>query len=101
MPDYSKPRWDLLPIIPIEEASKVMTFGESKYGPGAGWSELPVDAHYAALMRHLVAWKKANDHGHEDLKYDAESGLHHLAHVIVRASFVMEVERAMTVINDS
>ena len=97
----TKIRWDLLPIIPLEEAAKVMTFGASKYCDSEGWREIPLDQHYAALLRHLVEWKKAHDHDFQDMKYDHESRLHHLAHIIARACFIIEIDRVAEMLNDS
>lgn len=68
--------WELLPIEVIEEAVKVYQFGAEKYGKNT-WQKLEngKERYYAALMRHLVAWRKGE-------KVDAESGLSPLAHVL-------------------
>lgn len=72
----NKPRWELLPLEVIEEAVKVYTFGAEKYEANS-WQRLEngKERYYAALMRHLVAWRKGE-------KVDEESGLSTLAHVL-------------------
>lgn len=72
--DGGKPRWDLLPLSAVEPIVVVLTFGAIKYAPG-NWMTLDdaVERYYAAMMRHLAAWRGGE-------RYDPESGLHHLAH---------------------
>ena len=56
--DKDKPRWGLLPLLPVQEIVKVLTFGAHKYEDD-NWQHVP-DAkvrYYDALQRHLVAWK--------------------------------------------
>lgn len=83
-----KTRWDLLPVDPIERAAQVMTFGAEKHHDviNAWVKKYTTHECYAALMRHLMSWRKGQD-------VDPESGISHLAHVIVRACFIMELER--------
>lgn len=74
--DGEKLRYDLLPPEPIEEVVEVLTFGAKKYSDN-NWQKVP-DAkkrYYAALMRHLEAWRMGETH-------DAESDLSHLAHAL-------------------
>lgn len=83
-----KTRWDLLPIRPLEQAARVMTFGVSKYGDTDTWRTTYTTTDcYASLMRHLVSWRKGE-------VLDDESGLHHMAHIIARACLLMEIEQA-------
>ena len=72
--DNDKDRWDLLPIECVEPIVKVLTFGAKKYTDN-NWKKIPNkrDRYYAALMRHLVAYRKGEI-------VDKESGLPHLAH---------------------
>lgn len=83
----NKPRWELLPIEIIEEVVKVYNFGAEKYGENT-WQLVPnaKERYYAALMRHVVAWRKGE-------KKDEESGLHPLAHVIWNAISIMYLEQ--------
>lgn len=81
-----KLRWDLLPIEPIEEVVKVLTEGAKKYAPN-NWQlvENATERYYAALLRHLTAWRKGEE-------YDngvGGIGTKHLAQVICNAVFLM------------
>ena len=71
--DDGKLRLDLLPIEPLEEIAKVLTFGARKYGAwnwtkGFRWSRL-----IGACFRHLFAWVRGEN-------IDPETKLSHLAH---------------------
>jgi hypothetical protein len=72
--DHGKPMWDLLPFRQVREIVKVLTFGAVKYGPNK-WQLVKnaEDRYFAALLRHLDAWKCGE-------RFDQETGLHHLAH---------------------
>lgn len=61
---------------------KILTYGAQKYGDN-NWQNLEQfeDRYYAALMRHLVAWRKGEES-------DPESGLPHLAHVMANGLFL-------------
>lgn len=85
--DSDKLRWDLLPIECVEEVVKILTFGANKYGPN-NWKELEhfEDRYYAALMRHLVAWRTGE-------KTDNESGLNHLSHAMCNLMFLLWREK--------
>ena len=55
--DGEKVRLDLLPVQPIIEIGKVLTYGAKKYSErnwekGLAWSRC-----YAASLRHLLAWQ--------------------------------------------
>lgn len=84
--DADKPRWDLLPYDAIGAIVEVMTFGARKYAPD-GWRAVPDGRarYFAALMRHLVAWRAGATH-------DPDSGLHHLAHAACDAVFLLWIE---------
>lgn len=81
-----KPRWELLPIEVMEEVVKVYTFGAEKYGVNT-WQHLDngKERYYAALMRHLVAWRKGEN-------LDEESKLNPLSHVIWNAIALLWLE---------
>ena len=85
--DNNKLRWDLLPIEEIEECVKILTYGAGKYAPN-NWRKVedPIERYYAALMRHLVEWRKCN-------KIDEESGYNHLSHVLCNIVFLMWFDR--------
>lgn len=81
--DNGKARWDLIPMREVEQGIKVLTFGAKKYGPNQ-WQGLEdgTNRYFAALMRHLCAWRAGE-------LIDAESGLPHLAHALCCLWFMM------------
>jgi len=85
--DAGKPRWDLLPLEPIKAVVDVLTFGAKKYAPN-NWKKVarPRERYYAALQRHLYAWRLGE-------KKDPESGLPHLAHALCCLVFLAWFER--------
>lgn len=86
--DASKPRYSLLPTGSVERVIDVLEFGATKYAPN-NWQHVS-DArtrYYDATMRHLSAWWQGE-------KYDAESGLHHLAHAACCILFLLWFERS-------
>lgn len=71
--DTGKLRYDLIPVRPLRNLAGVYTMGAVKYGDlnylkGMKWSRV-----YAAIMRHLEAWRRGEE-------LDPESGLPHTAH---------------------
>ena len=85
--DHGKPAWDLLPFEQVGEIVEVLTVGARKYS-GEGWKRTP-DAssrYFAALMRHLAAWRSGE-------AADPETGLRHLAHAGACLLFILWHER--------
>jgi hypothetical protein len=84
--DIDKLRWDLLPLQPIEDVVKILTFGSKKYGPN-NWKQVEhgQERYYAALMRHIVAYQRGE-------KTDSETGLSHLSHAICNLIFLEHFE---------
>lgn len=80
--DKGKLRYDLIPPEMLEGIAEVLTYGANKYGDN-NWQELEDfnNRYYAALERHLQAWRKGED-------FDEESSLHHLAHAATNALFL-------------
>lgn len=80
--DQGKPRWELLPLEPVAAVVDVLTFGAKKYAPD-NWKKVenPVDRYYAAVMRHLYAWRQGEI-------LDPESGLPHIAHALCSLIFL-------------
>jgi len=79
--DKGKPRMELLPVVPLEMAAEVFTYGHEKYSDisstyannwlqGMDWGRV-----YGALQRHLSAYWNGED-------IDEESGMSHLAHAL-------------------
>lgn len=71
--DGDKPRYDLVPVLALDEAAKVFAFGAKKYADRNWELGLNYGRLYGALIRHLVAFWGGEE-------YDPESGLHHLGH---------------------
>ncbi len=84
--DSSKPMYNLLPAKAIDEMAKVMTFGAMKYAPN-NWQlvEDGLERYRAALLRHSFAMQAGE-------VLDSESGLHHAAHAMCCAAFIIELE---------
>jgi len=83
--DDGKLRWDLLPILEVEQIVDVITYGAEKYDDN-NWQKVDSERYYAAMMRHIVAWRKGN-------KRDVESKLLHLAHAMCCGIFLMWHDR--------
>ena len=80
--DQDKDRWDLLPLEVIQEVVKVLTFGAKKYAP-ENWKKMEdKERYYAAMMRHVCAWRSGEP-------FDSETGFHHLTHAMTNIMFLM------------
>lgn len=91
--DGEKVRLDLLPVQPIIEIGKVLTYGARKYEKdnwrkGLEWSRC-----YAATLRHLFAWQSGETN-------DPETGLSHLAHAACEILFLLEFARTHPELDD-
>jgi len=85
--DDGKLLWNLLPVECVEDVVKVLTMGSNKYGSNNWQNVEPFnERYYAALMRHLVEWRKGN-------LIDDESKLPHLAHVMCNVVFLLWKEK--------
>lgn len=85
--DYDgKPMIHLIDNDAIIGMAEVLTHGAQKYEPNT-WQNIenPIDTHYDALMRHILAWKN----GEID---DPESGFSHIKHVLTNAMFLLHHE---------
>jgi hypothetical protein len=77
-----KVRMELVPVVPLIEVARVMTFGAFHYGD-KNWQEgFSYSRCLGAAFRHIWKWVLGEDR-------DDESGLHHLAHVIANFMFLM------------
>ena len=81
--DQEKTRLDLIPAWALEALGRVLTYGAKKYAPD-NWKQVKdgKDRYYAALLRHLTAWRS----GEVD---DPESHLPHLWHVLCNVVFLI------------
>ena len=86
--DTGKLRWDLLPIDIIEQVVDILTYGAAKYDPN-NWQKVDTKRHYAALMRHLSAWRQGEE-------FDKESDRTHLAHALCDLIFIAWQEKHKT-----
>lgn len=81
--DKGKNRLDLVDTELVEGVGKVLTFGAKKYSENS-WQEVEngKDRYYAALLRHLFAYKNGE-------RLDKESNLSHLYHVATNVMFLI------------
>jgi hypothetical protein len=87
--DYGKPMWDLLPLGPIEDIVKVLTWAvEQGEYEKESWKTVDdaKNRYYAALMRHLKAYRDGE-------LPDNKSGLPHLAHAGCCLLFISWLEQ--------
>lgn len=87
--DAGKLRFDLVSPLFEEAVADVLTYGADKYAPNQ-WKEVEnaKDRYYAALRRHLSAWRKGE-------KIDSESGKSHLAHAACNIMFLLELDEGV------
>ena len=80
--DGGKLRFDLVLPEFYEGIAKIMTFGASKYKPNS-WQgvEDGENRYYAALMRHIIAYRKGEEK-------DKETGESHLLHAACNLMFL-------------
>ena len=84
--DDGKLRYDLIPVLALEETAKVVTKGAEKYDD-ENWKLVPEGRrrYLAAAMRHIQQWRKGEI-------YDEEMGTHHIANAISNLMFILEKE---------
>lgn len=85
--DDGKARFDLIEPEFEEDIANILTMGANIYAPNS-WQHVEdgKNRYYAALRRHLNAWRKGE-------KIDKESGMSHLAHAACNVMFLMHFER--------
>jgi hypothetical protein len=79
----SKPRFDLVPVEPLERLANLYGAGAIKYGDWNWQKGMPLLRMYASLLRHVFAWR--NGDRTED----------HLAAVVFNAFGIMWTEQAI------
>ena len=84
--DAGKPRFDLIPPLPLLELAKLYATGAVKYAERNMEKGLKFGRVFAAMMRHAWKWWAGQ-------KYDEEDGQHHLISVIWCALTLFELER--------
>lgn len=74
---------DLISPFVEQEVGKVYTFGAGKYGRSNYQSGMAWNKTIGSILRHINAFRLGED-------FDKESGLLHLAHAMVRTSFLID-----------
>lgn len=82
--DAGKLQYDLIPFECLDELAGILTYGCVKYGKPSGWESVPnmENRYFAALMRHLSAYRQGE-------QYDPESGRLHLSHALCNVVFLL------------
>ena len=90
--DKGKLRYDLIAPEALKEFARVLTWGAYKYAPN-NWKkvESPQERYYAALMRHLEAYRLGELENHEEHKGKKFTG-HHLSSVLCCAYFLLQLD---------
>jgi hypothetical protein len=84
--DAGKPRFDLIPVEPLEELARLYALGAEKYGDRNHESGMRWGRVYSAMQRHAFAWWRGEQR-------DQEDGQHHLASVVWCALALMDYEQ--------
>lgn len=82
--DGGKLRYDLIPVLALEEMVKGLTYGTIKYDDN-NWVKVPEGRkrYMAAALRHIQEYRKGN-------LWDEEQDIHHLAAAMNNLSFIVE-----------
>lgn len=82
--DGGKLRYDLIPVLALEEMVKGLTYGTIKYDDN-NWVKVPNGRkrYLAAAMRHIQEYRKGN-------LWDEEQKIHHLSAAMNNFSFIVE-----------
>jgi hypothetical protein len=83
--DSGKLRYDLVPVIAFRGDAEIFTYGAGKYGDHNWEKGLNYSRLFAAVMRHLLAWRSGED-------TDPESGLHHIKHARVNLAMILATD---------
>lgn len=73
--NFSKTRFDLVPLHLLTSCADVFEFGANKYAEWNWAKGMQWSVPYACIMRHMAAWSRGED-------FDKESGKPHLGHVM-------------------
>lgn len=80
-------RYDLIPVGPLDDLSRLYAFGASKYAAHNWRKGYPWSLSYAALQRHATQFWNGED-------LDEETGLPHLAAVAFHAFALLEFAKS-------
>lgn len=86
--DSNKARYDLVPVLALEQVAQVLTAGAAKYNESyneENWRKVENKQrrYYSATLRHMEAVRKGELH-------DSETKLHHYAHAISNLMFLLQ-----------
>lgn len=89
-----KPGFDCIPPVALLHQGLAHANGGAKYGP-MSWRETNVRAsvYYNAMLRHLFAWWDVED-------FAADSGIHHLGHMIASANILLDATAHRALVDD-
>lgn len=73
--------YELIPFECIDKLAEVLGFGATKY-PLYSWKKADKDDFVAAAFRHMSQYRQG-------VRFDDESGLHHLAHAMCNVVFAL------------
>lgn len=94
-----KPRLDLLPLDLLTGLSRVLEYGQNKYGRNNWRNGAPATEQIASLLRHLQPIMEVlNTDGKEGHLNDAESGLPHVDHMlfnVISLRLALEAEHGL------
>ena len=83
----------LIPIVPLIEVGKVLTYGVQKYEANNWRKGLKWSFWLGAALRHIFKWGLGED-------IDPETGYHHLAHAVVSLLFLIEYKTTHPELDD-
>ena len=96
-----KPRLDLLPLDLLTGLSRVLEYGEGKYGRNNWRRGAPATEQVASLLRHLQPIMEALNSDSREGLLDAESGLPHVDHMLFNViSLRLALERECEILRD-
>jgi hypothetical protein len=82
--EEGKTRLDLLPPLALYAEAEVFTYGAGKYDEYNWLTGILYMRLIASTLRHLLKWVAG-------IEYDAESGLHHIAHARANLGMLLEL----------
>ena len=83
--DDGRPRYDLIPAMPMERVAEVYAIGANKYGDRNWEKGMAFGRLFRAMLSHAWKWWRGE-------KFDKEDGQHHLASVVFCALGLMQLE---------
>lgn len=92
--DEGKPPLARIPWKAVDEMANVQAYGYGKYGSWDNWKKgMEVSRNASCAMRHIRDYMNGVDKDHE-------SGLHPLAHAMIRLAYIIQNEKEGVAIDD-